>query len=45
MYNLFTFSWRFKQKIQMIMQFDWILSVLEQKQLENHEIYYMEAAE
>ena len=23
------------------MQFDWFLSVLEQKQLENHEIYYI----
>ena len=31
--------------IQLIMQFDWFLSVLEQKQLENHEIYYIEAAE
>ena len=28
-----------------IMQFDWFLSVLEQKRLENHEIYYIEAAE
>ena len=23
------------------MQFDWFLSVLEQKRLENHEIYYI----
>ena len=28
-----------------IMQFDWFLSVLEQKWLENYEIYYIEAAE
>ena len=28
-----------------IMQFDWFLSVLEQKRLENHEIYHLEAAE
>ena len=28
-----------------IMQFDWFLSVLEQKPLENHEIYYIGAAE
>ena len=28
-----------------IMQFDWFLSVLEQKRLENHEIYYIGAAE
>jgi hypothetical protein len=27
------------------MQFDWFVSVLEQKWLENHEIYYIEAAE
>ena len=27
------------------MQFKWFLSVLEQKRLENHEIYYIEAAE
>ena len=27
------------------MQFDWFLSVLEQKWLENHEIYYIGAAE
>ena len=31
--------------IKKIMQFDWFLSVLEQKLLENHEIYYIEAAE
>ena len=28
-----------------IMQFDWFLSVLEQKRLKNHEIYHLEAAE
>ena len=28
-----------------IMQFDWFFSVLEQKWLENHEIYYLGAAE
>jgi hypothetical protein len=28
-----------------IMQFDWILSVLKQKRLENHEIYTIGAAE
>ena len=27
------------------MQFDWFLSVLEQKRLENHDIYYIAAAE
>ena len=27
------------------MQFDWFLSVIEEKRLENHEIYYTEAAE
>ena len=27
------------------MQFDWFLSALEQKWLENHEIYYIGAAE
>ena len=30
---------------QKIMQFDYFLSVQEQKWLENHEIYYIEAAE
>ena len=31
--------------IMQIMQFDWFLSVLEQKLLENHEIYTLGAAE
>ena len=28
-----------------LMQFDWFLSVLEQKRPENHDIYYIGAAE
>ena len=35
----------FSQYHSKIMQFDWCLSVLEQKQLENHEVYYKGAAE
>ena len=35
-------SWVYTMQI---MQFDWFLSVLEQKLLENHEIYYIRAAE
>ena len=31
--------------VNLMMQFDSFLSVLEQKRLENHEIYYIKAAE
>jgi hypothetical protein len=45
MYNLFLFLEYFKVYHSKIMQFNGFLSVLGQKWLENHEIYYIEAAE